>query len=107
MLIQQKEESSMVKRKKILYGLLLAGYHRDAGSAEISGKTVKWKEGDFIRFIENGDDYGNVLKLPVHLEYVRAVFTVLEDLHWGQFIKVALIGKEVIDIEPIDFDEEL
>lgn len=97
----------MIKKNKTLYGLLLAKYHREAGSAEISGKIVEWKEGDFVRFIENGDDYGNVLKLPIHPDYLREVSAILEDLPWGQFVQITLNGKLVIDIEPIALDEEV
>lgn len=97
----------MKKRSQTAYGLLLATYSREAGSAVIEGKKVSWGAGDFLRVIPEGDEYGNVKKYPIHPDYAKDVFNEVEKMEWGQFVRLTLNGKKVVCVEPALLENEI
>ena len=97
----------MKKRNQTLFGILLAQYSREAGSAMIEGKKVSWQAGEFLEYVLEGDEYGKVLKLPIHPEYVENISDVVADMEWAQFVKLTLEERKVIAVEPVLLNEEI
>lgn len=97
----------MKKRSQNIFGILLAQYSREAGSAVIEGKKVSWEAGDFLRVIPEGDEYGNVKKYPIHPDYAKNVSDEVEQMEWGQFVRLTLDGKKVVCVEPALLENEI
>lgn len=97
----------MKKRNQTAYGLLLSAYHREAGSANIEGKDVSWEAGEFIRVIPEGNEYGNVKKYQIHSAYIKDVSSAVDQMEWGQFVRLTLDGKQVVGVEQALLEEEI
>lgn len=97
----------MKKRNQEAYFLLLSLYLREEGSAVIDGKKIAWKEGAFLRVIPAGDEYGRVKKLPIHPDYIKSVSAAVDEMDWGQYVKVVLQNGKVVELTPELLSDEI
>lgn len=79
-------------------GIVLDLRHRTAGSAEINGKLVEWKEGDILHFIPLENTKGTVFKYTLDPENANQIYQLLDDVCWGCLVELVFKEKLVTDV---------
>lgn len=80
---------------------------REAGSANIDGKDVKWEAGHIIGYIQLGDK-GKMLKSIIMPDRVEAIVKLLDNVNWGTVVTLHFNGKYVSDVEIVlDWADQL
>lgn len=90
-------------------GLLLYDGQREAGSAEIDGKTITWEAGYTVSLLQIGGSKARDLrKYVVMPEMAAQVQKALADVGWGSLVTLELDGKQVIGVTvELDWSEQV
>ncbi len=90
-------------------GLLLQDGHRDAGSAEIDGKTVEWGEAYVVTILPlEKSKARDIRKYVVAPNREAAIQKALADVGWGSVISLEMESNQVVNVSvELDWSDQI
>lgn len=83
-------------------GLVMKVGLRHAGEMLKNGEKIAWNEEFQIFIVPLEDESGKSIKYVVEPPYIEKIERLLDDVHWGCLVQLALENRHVTNVEILD-----